>query len=191
MKRICRKSSENEYIHFGDLTDEVGVGQLQKYFDEKQNPDLIVNVQFITYKGMGLGGIDIKLNKVFTDANYSSNRLESIKNIPACVLGHLLIYDNKITSLVGIRNEIDYCGNIDLSFNPITDGGLGLLLIDNLENVHYKVGNASKYRHVFPEDLKFDLALSIIRKYLPLKVKGLLACQQELIDAGLERFAVL
>ena len=82
---------------------------------------------------------------------------------------------NKISSLVGIHKTIKILnGPIHLQGNPIRSGGIGLILIEGLTYI----------------DLKRP-AIKIINKYLGQGKKGLLLCQDELIEAGYEKYAKL
>ncbi len=67
------------------------------------------------------------------------------------------------------------------SHPSITEGGIGLILIPKLS----KIGSIEPYKS------DFNKAIFIIRKYLGEGKKGLLACSNELEEAGLERFAKL
>lgn len=151
--------------------------------------------------------------------NYFScrkNQLSSLKGSPAVIKGTFDCSDNKLTSLEGIPEKVGNCyisGNILTSLvgapkiingdfgcennklislkdihkiinkinggfhhsgNPIKSHVLGLLLIDGLNEVtgHH---NWSK----------------ILNRYLGKGRKGMLDCQNELIDMGLEEYAQL
>ncbi len=87
---------------------------------------------------------------------------------------------NSITSLVGISKKVALCELLKLDDLGIKEGGIGLILIPNLKMVTSK--NTTK---------KFVEALTIITKYFGKGKSGLLACQEELEEAGLEAFAKL
>ncbi len=113
----------------------------------------------------------------------SNNYINTIEYLPEYVKFDLDLSSNRLTSLVGIHKKLS-CETIRISNNPIEEGGLGLLLIDRLMFI-----NSHNNRAEDTED--FFNAIQIIKKYIHLHRAGILACQQELIDAGLERFAKL
>ncbi len=139
-------------------------------------------------------------NDIAEDFNCSSNDLRTLNGGPSFVRGTYNCSENELTSLEGSPewvNSISFCTNcisslkgisdiiihigsyIDLSHNPIKEGGIGLLLIEGLQEIIcYHTG-------------EFEQAAKIISKYLKLGYDGILDCQEELIDAGLERFAKL
>ncbi len=111
----------------------------------------------------------------------SSNQIKSLEFCPEEIEGTGRFGNNKLVSLVGINKYLKKCNSISFKNNHIEEGGIGLLLIDNL-----KVVNSSDCGD-------FSKATSIINKYLD---EGggkqfLLACQEELEEAGLERYAKL
>ncbi len=108
----------------------------------------------------------------------SDNNISSLEGIPNKA-SEIILTSNKISSLIGIGKMINRCVHIDFSENMIKEGGIGLLLIEGLESIGHK--NCGS----------FTLAGSIINKYLEDGTSGLLECQEELIDAGLEEFAKL
>ncbi len=140
---------------------------------------------------------------VFHNFNISNNPIVSLKGCPKEINNNFLanscklesldfaiekcrafsVYNNQIKSLVGIHKIIKHCKRLDVSINPITSGGLGILLIPGIEEVLADDINAP--------DGGFTVALKIIKRYLGQGKAGLLDCQEELIDAGLERFAKL
>ncbi len=109
----------------------------------------------------------------------SNNPLESFDGFPNKVAKFKL--DNcNIKSLVGIhRSGLQYCESMSFFNNPIEEGGLGLIFIPGLRRIDCQTN-----KEIF-------LALRIIVKYLRTGKDGLLACQQELIEAGLEQYAKL
>ena len=101
-----------------------------------------------------------------------SNQLTSLKGAPKHIGGSFWCDRNQLTSLEGIHEQIlEINGHADFEKNPIKSHVLGLLLIKGLTSV--KLDN--------------DRLSVIINKYLPLG--DIMACQNELIDAGLEDFA--
>ena len=108
----------------------------------------------------------------------STNRLTSLKGIPSSVDGFVNCAANKLTSLHDIHKLIK---NMDGVFwansNPITSCILGVLLIRGciglmIDNIRVK---------------------NIIIKHLPNNYgfQGVLACQNELLDAGFDEYAKL
>jgi hypothetical protein len=105
----------------------------------------------------------------------SNNRLTSLEGAPREVHGYFSCAKNKITSLEGIHKIFKIIsGGFYCVGNPITSGGIGLILIEGLKGIHTD-------HHAF----------TIIRKYLGQGKKGLLLCQDELVEAGYEEYAKL
>ncbi len=102
----------------------------------------------------------------------------------------LIASNNHITSLVGVEKILHECTSLHLSNNPIVEGGIGLIFIKNLNDIrcNEKFLAESTSGGIVFNSIK---ALSIIRKYLRQGKDGLLACANELEEAGLERFAIL
>ncbi len=107
------------------------------------------------------------------------NKLTSLEGV-AEEVKELYAMHNKINTLINISKQLKKCTHIDLTGNVIQDGGLGLLLVEGLE--HVETAMCGK---------PFKDAIVIITKYLVDGRAGILECQEELIDAGLERFAIL
>lgn len=114
------------------------------------------------------------------DYRARDNQIESIEGIPELVFGSLDLSNNKITSLVGIHNKLKFVKWLRLTRNPIEVGGIGLLLVPGIDTGIWAAGCGD-----------FEQANEIIKKYYKNGMHGLLDCQQELIEAGLERYAVL
>lgn len=102
----------------------------------------------------------------------NNNQLTSLEGAPQHIGGNLWCSNNRIESLENIHEQIlEINGIADFESNPIKSHVLGLLLIKSLKKVNFD---------------NRQLA-NIINKYLPLG--DIMACQNELIDAGLEEFA--
>ncbi len=118
----------------------------------------------------------------------------SFEHCPKFVGEEFDISSNRITSLVSIHKNLIQCGSLNLNRNNIQEGGIGLLLINDLRKVIFEAGPDSYHSSYSDKEASdtrsFKKALSIIRPYLCQKDK-ILKCQEELIDAGLERFAIL
>ncbi len=119
--------------------------------------------------------------KVKGNFNAGRNLIDTIEYLPESVksldLGH-----NKLISLVGIHKVLKKCETLILHNNNIEEGGLGILLIEGLYFINCNSRPISG-------PLEFKQAIHIIQKYTSVGKKGLLACQEELIENGLERFA--
>jgi len=120
-----------------------------------------------------LNRLPVKFGTVGTNFNVRGNLLTSLEGAPSKV-EYFICSSNKITSLVGIHKIIKECVGIFILNNPIKEGGLGLLLIKNLEQIE--------------TDLP---ALDIIYKYLGKGKRGMIDCQTELIKEGYKDFAKL
>ncbi len=118
--------------------------------------------------------------KVGTSFKCDDNKLTSLEGCPETMIT-LSAEGNDIQSLVGIHKMIKSCEYLNLNWNKnINEGGIGLILIPKL-------------RTFTCIDAKPDFhdAMEIIKKYLGKGKAGLLDCQEELEEAGLERFATL
>ena len=118
--------------------------------------------------------------KFVGSANLSNNKLTNFEGAPNTIHGDLLVTSNLITSLIGISDNIKTLnGTLDVSRNDIVEGGLELLLIDGLQGVKCDGGANENF-------LRF---LKIINRELRNGNKDIYTTQNELIEAGLERFA--
>jgi hypothetical protein len=109
------------------------------------------------------------------DVFCNHNNLTSLQGAPSSIGGSFFGGENKLTSLEGIHKLIKKIGGgFYCNSNPIKSGGIGLILIEGLTQIGAD-----------------PPAFKIIRKYLGQGKKGLLRCQDELIDAGYEEFARL
>ena len=73
--------------------------------------------------------------RVDGDYDCSENNLTNLVGC-ASYIGDTLYFSNtNITSLVGIHKIIKSCNEIAFNFTSIKEGGIGLLLIDNLTNI--------------------------------------------------------
>lgn len=106
--------------------------------------------------------------------NCQNNQLTSLEGAATLIGAHFSCIDNKLTSLKDVHKHIHMIrGNFYCTRNPIKSHVLGLLKIKGLHCV-------------LIDDNKVE---DIINKYLP--EGDIFACQQELIDAGLEEYAQL
>ena len=105
------------------------------------------------------------------------NQLTDLVGCASHIGGQLYISNNQITSLVGIHKIIKSCNIIYIGQNNdvITEGGIGLLLINNLINI-------------YPFEY---MPFQIIQKYLGTGTKGMMACRKELISNGYSEYAKL
>jgi hypothetical protein len=103
------------------------------------------------------------------------NRLTSLEGAPRTVGGSFYCDGNKIAFLRGIHGIVKRIdGTLNIKYNPIASGGIGLLLVEGLSGIG--------------SDLP---ALEIINKYFGQGRRGLLRCQEALADAGFEEHARL
>ena len=112
--------------------------------------------------------------KVDGDYNCSFNSLTDLVGCASHISSELYIQDNNITSLVGIHKIIKSCNTIFLDFGKIKEGGIGLLLIENLSRI------TTDYKQ-----------FEIIYNYLGTGAKGMMECRKELIDNGYALYAKL
>ncbi len=171
-----------QVLHFYKIC---GVTALREIFEDPRNSNLYTCAHTLSMTGCYLKEIPYKLDEVSNRCALQSNFLYSFKNMPTKIKT-LNVNNNDITSLIGINEHIKSCNTISLFANNITSGGLGLLLIEDLRGIFYN-GIFDKNKN----DKNFVDASNIITKYLGQGKRGLLSCQQELIDEGLEEFAVL
>lgn len=110
-----------------------------------------------------------------------SNKIDSLEHSPRIVSqGNYWCNGNEITSLVGISDLIKFSqGSFVTDFKKITQGGLGLLLIEGLTHVG-EPGDVDELTQQW----------KIIQKYLG-QPDNIFACQAELLDAGFEEFTEL
>ncbi len=112
----------------------------------------------------------------------SETGITSLEHVPRkFVMG--IFRGSRIKSLIGVHKYIDLCVGMDLSRAPITEGGLGLLLVNGLTKLI-----VSDFLDPYA---KFAGPAEIIKKYLGKGKAGLLECQEELIDNGFEAYAKL
>ncbi len=105
----------------------------------------------------------------------SDNRLTTLKGAPSTVGRYFFCNNNRLTSLVGVHRILRRVGGmLFIGGNPITSGGIGLILVEGLKKIDAK-----------------QPAFEIINKYLGQGKRGVLLCQEALHEAGLEEFARL
>lgn len=144
--------------------------------------------------------LPVKFFHALKSFNVSHNELETLAGCPDIVeenfnasfnydlksfaLGPKRVYGNysaegcNIRSLVGISDHIEcISGELIITFGKIKEGGLGLLLIEELKDFYYGTGN-------------FPTPWSIINDYLG-RPDDIFECQNELIEAGFEEYAQL
>ncbi len=114
------------------------------------------------------------------DFSCRKNKLISLDYSPETIGRDFICAENQIHSLEGIHKSIKKIGRVfDCSHNPITSGGIGLILIEDLSSINAK------------NCMDFTKAAEIINKYLGKGKTGLLDCQEELEEASLEQYAKL
>ena len=107
--------------------------------------------------------------------NCGSNELSSFEGAPTKVAGRFLCNDNLFKTLHNIHKHIKQInGYANFNNNPIKSHVLGLLLISGLQMA---VFDNKKVTEIINKHLAAD--------------RDVFACQEELIEAGLEEFAQL
>ena len=113
--------------------------------------------------------------KVDGDYNCEYNRLTDLTGCASHIGGEFGFWHNtKITSLVGIHKIIKSCTRIHFYTELIKEGGIGLLLIENLNRI---TANTEQF--------------AIIQKYLGTGTKGMMKCSKELTAKGYAQYAKL
>ena len=110
------------------------------------------------------------------DGNYfcEDNLLTDLAGCASHISCELNISNNQITSLVGIHKIIKSCSEIYFDCDLITQGGIGLLLIENLTMISNDT-----------------MPFIIIERYLGTGTKGMMECRAVLIASGYENYAKL
>ena len=103
-----------------------------------------------------------------------SNKLTDLVGCASHIGGELDCTINNITSLVGIHKIIKNCNVINFDEYKIKHGGIGLLMIENLNGISCK-----------------SSPFAIISKYLGSGAKGMMECRDELIANGWHNYAKL
>lgn len=137
----------------------------------KYGPKIVGNYYECTRNNLtSLEGAPEKIGNYFT---CSVNNLKSLEGAPKEINGHFYCSHNDLTSFKDIHKIIKKMnGQFHTVNNPIMSHVLGFLLIPGIKQV---MGGGSWS--------------DILNKYLDQGRKGLIACQNELIEAGLEEFA--
>lgn len=103
----------------------------------------------------------------------STNLITSLLTAPSKI-EFLECKHNRISSLVGVEEALPTLQALYCEDNPIKEGGLGLLLLDDIRMLRSDI-----------------LALDIIHRYLNKGADTIYDCQQELIEKGYEAYAQL
>ena len=104
-----------------------------------------------------------------------SNRLTSLVGCASHIGDRLAFFSNpKISSLVGIHKIIKSCQGVWFDAENITQGGIGLLLIEHMSGIST---NTEPFK--------------IIRSYIGQGTKGMMECSKELISKGYANYAQL
>ena len=114
------------------------------------------------------------------DCSYAcyDNKLTDLVGCASHIGGKLNCEKNNITSLVGIHDIIKSCKSFSFDSRKIKQGGIGLLLIDDLTEITSHFTKLSK-------------PFEIIKSYLGTGSNGMNACSKELINAGYTNHAIL
>jgi len=119
-----------------------------------------------------------------SDVDVSGSGKSSFAGIRRNVTGDLYFCNNNAVSLQNIHKNIGKLnGTLCLYGNPVRSNVLGLLVIEGLKRVVL----------YDQDDTNLTKVSEIVNKYLPNTQgkKGVLLCQRELLEAGLEEFAKL
>ncbi len=143
----------------------------------------IVVLGAVEIKHFGFIELPFVVDEVRHSFDVSHNNLTSFKNFPRVINGRMNVSNNNIGSLCGIHKIISSVESIDLFNNPIKEGGIGALLIKDIQDISYHGPNEG-HRNC-------RRAFDIIKKYIIRGRDCLLECQEELIDCGLDEFAKL
>ena len=119
--------------------------------------------------------------KVDGDYACSKNKLTNLDGCASHIGGELAFMANDVTSLVGIHKIINSCKEIKFDTTDIDEGGIGLLLIENLVKIHNGYVSGSNLSKPF----------AIIEKYFGTGTKGMMECSKELIANGCPNHAKL
>jgi hypothetical protein len=106
-----------------------------------------------------------------------------VGNLPTIVHGDLAIGSTEPYSLRGIHKNVRRVDDNVVVYGPVSEGGLGLLMIKNLQGIDVANNTKSEYA----EQNKAFAAIEKAR----VENKDVLDLQEELIDAGMSKFAKL
>ncbi len=129
---------------------------------------------------------------------FGNNLITSLEGLNNYECSSVVMDSNLITSLKNVHKHIKRANSIYLRDNPIMDGGIGLILIEDLNFVAYSSNDdgtvfksaLTPYENIVLSD-QFTQAMMIITRFLGQGKEGLLRCQEILVDKKLERFAIL
>ncbi len=125
--------------------------------------------------GLGLERLPVKFGAVSRHFSCGWNRLTSLEGAPSIVGGDFWCAGNRLTTLVGVHRILRRIGGrLYITENRITSGGIGLVLVEGLIEI-----------------IADQPAFEIINGFLGQGKKGLLRCQEALIEAGFGEFAQL
>lgn len=145
-------------------------------FQQKAKP--FNDPKFKSFEHSNLTSVPTGLVKVMHALNLSDNNFAAnpqFEHLPDhCDI--LNLRNCKITSLSGFGNKKRSFFNLDISSNPIKSNILSLVQCEFINDITYEN---------VPHEA--EKALEIIEKHM--KSKDILACQDELFDAGLKEFA--
>jgi len=110
------------------------------------------------------------------------------------VMGSCLISQNKLTSLKDIHKKIRFTkgvgsGILSAGNNPVKSHILGVILIEGIQELMWNAPGVTPRYNDSESDYK--KAFDIVRRHVGKGKAGVLAAQDELIDAGLDDFAQL
>ena len=157
-------------------------------------PELIANNELVIpladFKGdfdaMGMGLISFKNFPENIEGSLfaGSNNFSSFEGVPKSITGLFDISGcQHINTLSGIHKHLQYCSNIMLPSESITNSLLGLLKIKNLESIELDDSDEEP-----GED--FLMAIRIINRHLH-EGRNIVACQEDLFKNNLDAYAKL
>ena len=145
----------------------------------KEGEESAITTERQIIKGIKGGKFTVDGYETVTDDFHCDDfRLTSLEGCAGTVEGDFSATHNKLTTLAGIDGFIkEIKGNLDVTRNPIKSAVLGVLKIKGLQSIKM-------------DDKKVG---EILNKYLPNSQgnKGVMLCQSELLDEGLDDFAEL
>ncbi len=123
--------------------------------------------------GLGLNRIPVRFGAVGGNFICNYMQLTSLEGVPHSIEKHFSCSCNRLTSLEGVHRILRRVGRtLDLSWNLIETGGIGLILVEGLTGI-----------------ITNQPALKIIEQHLGQGNRGLLRCQEALHEAGYGEFA--
>ena len=157
------------------------------YYPLKLNGELVgcprIVKQYFNCSHSSLTSLRGAPTEVGGNFNARSNLFPDLDGLDTTVGNILFLEENqKFISLCGVHKHLKSCRGISLNEDTLLMGGLGLILIKNLQEL-FLLGSLHKTKAAF----------AIIRRCVRSEIgaKGIFKCQKELIDNGFEEYAKL